>query len=63
MKHELNTEAKTMVNLIRNMWAHYRSFIHHPEFRGPNFNWLVPARLSWVNWRATLSGTMPWDKN
>lgn len=41
------------MSLIRNIIAHYRTFIQHPNFRGPNFNWIVPLRMAWSDWKCT----------
>jgi hypothetical protein len=40
-------------SLFLNIGAHYREFILHANYRGPNFNWTVPLKLAWYNWRAT----------
>ena len=40
-------------DLTGNVLAHYREFIQHPNFCGPKFNWSVPARLFWSNWKCT----------
>jgi len=57
----MEREEWNVISLIRNIAAHYREFRQHPNYRGPNFTWIVPLKLAWVNWRASYM--WPWERN
>jgi hypothetical protein len=37
--------------LLDTTWRMYREFWQHPNYRGPKFNWLVPARIAYRQWK------------
>lgn len=37
--------------LAATVFLMYRDFIRHPDYRGSNFNWLVPFRIAYQQWR------------
>jgi len=39
------------MKLAKWMFFHYREFLKHPEYRGPNFTWFTPALLAYHRWR------------
>jgi hypothetical protein len=43
--------TKDIMLLLKMVLITYRVFLKHPEFRGPKFHWLVPARLAYQDWK------------
>jgi hypothetical protein len=40
--------AWVLINLI---WCMYWDFIKHPNHKGTKFNWIVPAKIAYQQWK------------